>query len=189
MIAPCGKYTNASLGLGLPAVCASTVPAGIIASSSGSATVAPRPRSIVRRDRCFLVTNIVALLSLGGGGLRRDRLVLVGGWRRAELERLAVRDAGENRREAVVLAARVVQDAPHRRHVVVLHAAAERVNHELLGQRLHELGRIVEQRFPQIDGPLDRPAIGELTRRVDRDAGLAVLVPPCADRIEVLERE
>ena len=52
-----------SFGVGAAAVCASAVRAGIIASSKGSAMVAPMPRSTVRRDRCFLVTNIVALLS------------------------------------------------------------------------------------------------------------------------------
>ena len=44
------------------AVWASAVRAGIIASSRGSAIVAPIPRSTVRRDRCFFVTNIRTLL-------------------------------------------------------------------------------------------------------------------------------
>ena len=43
---------------GLAAVCASAVAAGIIESSSGSATAAPAPRSSARRDKCFFVTNI-----------------------------------------------------------------------------------------------------------------------------------
>ncbi len=43
---------------GAAAVAASAVRAGIIASSSGSASVAPTPRSTVRRDRCFFVTNM-----------------------------------------------------------------------------------------------------------------------------------
>ena len=41
------------------AVCASSVRAGIIESSSGSARVTPMPRRNVRRGRCFLVMNIV----------------------------------------------------------------------------------------------------------------------------------
>src|SRR5687768_2600815 len=127
-----------TLSFGAAAVCASAVPAGIMASSSGSAIVAPTPRSTVRRDRCFFVTNIVTLL------LPR---VIVGWRRRAEPERLAQSDAGQDRRETVVLPLRVAHDAPHGRHVVVLDAAAERMNHELLGQGLHELRRVREQRF------------------------------------------
>src|SRR3990167_920062 len=53
---------NPSFGVGPAAVWASAVRAGIMASSSGSAIVAPTPRSTVRRDRCFFVMNIVALL-------------------------------------------------------------------------------------------------------------------------------
>ena len=48
MMAPCGKYMNPSFTSGFAAVLASAVPAGIIASSSGSAIIAPAPRSIVR---------------------------------------------------------------------------------------------------------------------------------------------
>src|SRR5215510_2944046 len=43
---------------GAPAVCASAVAAGIIASSSGSASVTPAPLSTVRRERCFFVRNM-----------------------------------------------------------------------------------------------------------------------------------
>ncbi len=46
-----------------------------------------------------------------------------------------------------------------------------------------------EQCFTQVDGPVDDRAIRELARRVDRDAGLAILDAPGADRVEVLERE
>src|SRR5579863_4047862 len=45
-------------GVGFAAVCARAVRAGIMASSSGSASVVPTPRKTVRRVRCFLVTNI-----------------------------------------------------------------------------------------------------------------------------------
>ena len=43
------------------AVLANAVAAGVIASSTGSAIVTPRPRSIVRRDMCFFVRNSIAL--------------------------------------------------------------------------------------------------------------------------------
>src|SRR5438034_11094578 len=43
---------------GLAAVLLSGVCAGTIDSRNGSATVTPAPRRNVRRERCFLVTNI-----------------------------------------------------------------------------------------------------------------------------------
>jgi hypothetical protein len=43
---------------GVAAVCASAVAAGIIASSSGNASVTPAPRNTVRRLRCLFVTNM-----------------------------------------------------------------------------------------------------------------------------------
>jgi hypothetical protein len=48
----------------LAAVAASAVAAGIIASSSGKASAVPAPLSMVRRDKCFLVMNIVYLASV-----------------------------------------------------------------------------------------------------------------------------
>src|SRR5438552_12765776 len=41
------------------AVCASAVPAGIIESSSGSASVTPMPRRNVRRGNARLVMNVI----------------------------------------------------------------------------------------------------------------------------------
>jgi hypothetical protein len=41
-------------------VFARTDRAGIIESRNGSATVAPIPRSTVRRDKCFLVKNMLS---------------------------------------------------------------------------------------------------------------------------------
>jgi hypothetical protein len=43
---------------GTAAVWASAVAAGIIASSSGNASVTPAPFSTVRRDRCLFVRNM-----------------------------------------------------------------------------------------------------------------------------------
>src|SRR5580704_10692190 len=51
-------------GLGVAAVCARAVEAGIIASRSGKASVAPAPRRMVRRDMCFLVINVMAVFLL-----------------------------------------------------------------------------------------------------------------------------
>ena len=49
MMRPFGTYTVQKRAAGRAAVCASAVAAGTIPSSSGSASVAPRPRSTVRR--------------------------------------------------------------------------------------------------------------------------------------------
>ena len=51
-----------SRAAGAAAVCARAVPAGIIASSSGSAIVAPAPLSTARRDRCLRVKNMAVNL-------------------------------------------------------------------------------------------------------------------------------
>jgi hypothetical protein len=48
-------------GVTLAAVCASSVRAGIIDSSSGSARETLTPLRKVRRGRCFLVMNIVSI--------------------------------------------------------------------------------------------------------------------------------
>ncbi len=45
-------------GVGVAAVAARAVRAGIMASSNGRAIVTPMPRKNVRRSRCFLVMNI-----------------------------------------------------------------------------------------------------------------------------------
>src|SRR5215471_675880 len=55
MIAPCGNPTNANrFGVVPAAVRAHAVPAGLIASSSGSAMLAPIPFKTIRREICFL---------------------------------------------------------------------------------------------------------------------------------------
>src|SRR3954469_8030260 len=101
--APCGKYTNARRGLGFAALCASTVPAGIIASSSGSAIVAPAPLRTVRRDSFFLKTNIYSPPKLlVCCGLRRRCAAGIG----APLaERIARDDAEDKRLEAEIVGA------------------------------------------------------------------------------------
>src|SRR5688500_10618463 len=55
---PIGTKMAPKRRVGAPAVLTDAVSAGTIASSSGSASVAPIPRSIVRRDNAFFVTNI-----------------------------------------------------------------------------------------------------------------------------------
>jgi len=48
-------------GFGVAAVCARSVAAGTIASSSGSASVTPAPRKKVRRGMCVFAINMVPL--------------------------------------------------------------------------------------------------------------------------------
>ncbi len=62
---PCGKNMPTNRGFGCAAVCASEL-AGIIASSSGSASVTPVLRRNRRRGMCFFVMKAMGLLSLPG---------------------------------------------------------------------------------------------------------------------------
>ena len=55
---PIGTKMAPNRRVGVPAVLTVGVSAGTIASSSGRASVAPIPRSIVLRDNAFFVTNI-----------------------------------------------------------------------------------------------------------------------------------
>src|SRR6476660_624749 len=62
MIMPFTTYITPKRLIGLAAVTACSVSAGTIPSSSGSANVAPMPRSIVRRGIAFLVMIMPMLL-------------------------------------------------------------------------------------------------------------------------------
>src|SRR5947208_10314932 len=58
MIMPFGTYMSPNRLMGFAAVFAMAESAGIMLSSSGSATAAPNPRSTVRREICFFVMNM-----------------------------------------------------------------------------------------------------------------------------------
>ena len=63
-VLPAAPWTisiHASRVLPAAAVWASSVPAGIIESSSGNETAAPRPRKKWRRDKCFLVRYTISV--------------------------------------------------------------------------------------------------------------------------------
>ena len=60
---------NAQARTAFAGVLAAAVSAGIIASSSGNATVAPMPRRIVRREIAFLVTIMMPVLLIRNGAL------------------------------------------------------------------------------------------------------------------------
>src|SRR5204862_7335425 len=59
MIMPFGTYMTPNRLIGLPAVFCSADSAGIMLSSSGSASIEPMPRKTVRRGIDRLVMNII----------------------------------------------------------------------------------------------------------------------------------
>src|SRR5215813_13019500 len=70
---PWGTKQATNRGFGVAAVCARSVPAGTIASSSGKASVTPAPRKNVRRERCFFTINMDSLFRWSTTrGLLRD---------------------------------------------------------------------------------------------------------------------
>src|SRR5262249_33479320 len=96
------------------AVAAAGANAGIIASSSGRATAVPIPRSIVRRERDFLVTNIFfsSPSSLGSSSHFK--------WR-------ALDDSRHQRPPPSILSRRIALDFSNGGGVVILQPAAQRV--------------------------------------------------------------
>src|SRR5215831_10000048 len=106
------------------AVCCNGVAAGTMDSRKGNAIVTPAPVRNVRRDRCFLVMN--AIFSL----LRFSLHFL--------LKRVALDDSEYKRRELVIVLSGLSNDRTNRRHVVVLHRAANRVSQKLLRCRSDE---------------------------------------------------
>src|SRR5687768_14305782 len=202
--APCGKYTKPRRGCGAAAVCAHAVPAGIMASSSGSAMVAPAPLRTVRRDRCFLNRNISKLLLKGrpegrplphpgnpGYSSRRrfrDRPVRVVGFPLSE--RVARNHAKDDGLEAVVVRGRLANDAANRGHVAVIKAPAQRVRHQVFRERLHELmiGPL-DQLAAQVIRAADLRAVRQLTRGIDETERVGVVAAILPHRVEVLQRQ
>ena len=86
-----GSRCAPSRVLPVAAVCASGVPAGTIDSRNGSAIVTPTPFRNVRRDRCFLRQECHASSSYG--------------FFSSHLERRALDDAEDERREAMIVSA------------------------------------------------------------------------------------
>src|SRR5215475_15104534 len=118
---------NPMCGVNFAAVWARAVCAGIIASSSGSPTATPAPRRNVRRDKCFLVMNIIGSL------ITRNLL------RSPHLERRAVNDTQHDRRKLVIVLGRNPDDLPYGRHIVILEFAPQREHHHLFRKRLRKL--------------------------------------------------
>src|SRR5687767_13610858 len=164
---------------GFATVWPSSVAAGIIDSSSGSASVTPAPRRKVRRDKCAFVMNAISVSAAGPKG---PALLL-----HAFLERVAVDDAQDQRREPIVVRAGAPDDRTHARHVVMVHRPAQRVCHQLLGCRRHERVRSAQDRLTQIGGTAHRRAVSELALRVD--PAWTIELTPAANQVEILERK
>src|SRR5205814_10138024 len=96
---------------GAAAVCASAVAAGIIESSSGSASVTPMPRRNVRRGTARFVMNVIC------ASFRRSivhaRFHIVD----SPLEWHAIDDAEDEIGKPIFLRRSAVHDYPDRRHV------------------------------------------------------------------------
>src|SRR5262245_25385296 len=97
--------------VGAAAVRTVGVSAGTIASSNGSASVAPRPRRTVRRGSACFVMNIRCFLSTCDPSGFFSRAL------DAHLEWYAPHDAEHNRRKPVLLALRVAGNRAHGWHV------------------------------------------------------------------------
>src|SRR5215467_269788 len=96
------------------AVCRSGVAAGTMDSRKGNAIVTPAPVRNVRRDRCFFVMNAIF-------SLQRFSLHFL-------LKRIALDHSEDQRRELVVVWSSLSNNRTNRRHVVVLHRAADSVS-------------------------------------------------------------
>src|SRR6185295_2141668 len=181
---PCGKKMPTKRGFGATALCAI---AGVIASSSGSASVTPAPRRKRRRGICFFITNdmVCSLWSFWSGCSRTLRTIPVVRLKpdrtyysdagphvrllrfRVRLERRAANHREHQRGEPIVLLRDVARDRPHQRHVLVVEPAAERVGQQLLDADAHELARIPRHPLPQRDGAVHHRVVEELRRGVD----------------------
>src|SRR6185312_4583971 len=102
------------------------------------------------------------------------------------LELRAIHDAHHDRLETIIVLSSLPHDRPDRWHVRILNGSAERVSHQLLRDRLHELGRMREQYLAHVIGALDVEPT-PLAGGVDRRRRLTILVAPAADRVEILE--
>src|SRR6188472_2749990 len=134
MMAPCGKPMKAIRFGGAPAgVAAHAVADGFIASSSGSAMVAPTPLRTVRREMCFFDRNMSPLPFKPW-----LRTTLLPGRRRLGLrhrdpthpELIASNHCLHQRREPVVRRGGATDDAPDGGHVRVFKSAPGRVGQQ-----------------------------------------------------------
>src|SRR5688572_18805919 len=149
---PQGKYTVPKRN-GVAAAFDCAPNAGVIASSIGSAIVAPKaPRRKVRRDRCFFVMIIVSLpwaasrpyscrLSYSFAGFS-------GFQTRPHLKRRACNNLVNDRTETVSVHSRLLHDTPDDRHVRRFQSATQSVHHHTLGDHRGKGFRTANNSFP-----------------------------------------
>src|SRR5712692_8529311 len=177
---------------GLAAVFPSAVSAGTIASSSGNATVTPKPRRNVRRGKVILLMNMSAPQVRSGrstrGRRRRSGRLLVMCWLGlAHLKRRAFRHSENQCPETVTVRRGVAHDFANGRGVVVLEPPSQGVNHESFGESRHELIRLFQNPRPQPRWSIELRSVSQHRRRID--GGVAFAGSPLPGRIEVLERK
>ena len=159
------------------------VSAGTMLSRNGSAIAAPRPRSTVRRGIAIFVMIMTCASHVRSRRVRVNRRP-VRIW-----NGVALRDAQNDRRPAVIGGRRVPHDLPDRRHVVGLDAPADRVGHQLFGHGPDELAPARPQHeIAQAARAVDRRG-RRAARPSSRPACPPSIVAPPADRVELLERE
>src|SRR5215471_8293165 len=174
MIAPCGTYTKASRVPEFAAPCA--VIAGIIDCRKGKASVVLAPCRNVRREICLLLMNIFKSSIEFSCCLRFPRLE----WR-------ALHDVHDDRRQLVIVPGRVVHDAPHDRHVVILQTASQSISHHFFRNGSGELFRMLHQCLAQRDRAFNFRAVRQLAGCIDR--ARLILGSPSPDAIKVFQRE
>ena len=141
------------------------VSAGIIASSSGNATVAPTPRRIVRREIAFLVT--IMILSSSSETARFSRA------------RESSTTSGSRRR-------RRPDDSAYRRRVVVFQPAAGRIGQQPFGDGPDELLFLRDKSTAQRRGP---STFVPSSSTPEASIGVRVRRAPLSDRIEIFQTQ
>src|SRR5262245_60807603 len=183
MTMPFGTYITPNRVIGFAAVFWSAVNDGTMASSSGSASVAPMPRRTVRRGIAFLVISMALLLRRSRCGSR----AVLRPVRRAHGKRCARSDANNDRRPAIAVTRSVARDAPHRGLVARVQASSERVGQQLLRERTREVFLMAGDEPSQSGDAFEACAVWKRARGINGDA--VACRAPLAKRVEVLERE
>src|SRR4029453_3130111 len=178
---PWGMNVATNRGFGVAAVCARSVAAGTIASSSGKARVTPAPRRKVRRGMCFFAMNMFPLgttyyfLRPNSNSQRSLFLRALD----VVLKRRAPHDAQHERGKPVVARSRVAHDRSHQRHVLIFHSTTQGVGEQLFHDDARELLRVLHQEISQARDTVDLRSVRQHSAGVDRLA--FVLDPPRAD--------
>src|SRR5882724_9055893 len=106
----------------------------------------------------------------------------VGRLARARLERRAVDDPDHEGREAKIRRRRLPDNRPHRRHVVVLDPASERIGHQVFGEGLQDDVLMRQERRAQPRWTVDLRPVVHHAGGVDRH--VVVLDPPPAGDVD-----